>query len=179
MAHRGPRPRRSACTATTTRSTLPWPGARLSWSSTRSTCPTSTSTITAEVSARPCRSGSGDTSTPKPTPTPHHLGPRPASTTCVWSPTGTPAPSASGCSTRTCPTRPNRGAHPALQRQAGRPPTTTGCPTTPTCSPWQVQPAPAPNTTTPQRPGPDPALEAELDSFAALLDPDPAATGHT
>ena len=29
------------------------------------------------------------------------------------------------------------------------------------------------------RSGPDPALEAELDSFAALLDPDPTATGNT
>jgi len=41
------------------------------------------------------------TSTPRPAPRPHRRRPRPASTTCGWSKTATPARWASGCTTRT------------------------------------------------------------------------------
>ncbi len=110
-----PRPRRSACTATPTKSTLPSSAAASSSSSTRSTSPPSRSAGKADRWAKACPVSSAVTPTRWPNPNRSHRPRRPASTTSLFSPTATP------------PSWPST-AHPSTTRRSSRRPTLTSAP---------------------------------------------------
>ena len=97
---------------------------------------------TAGPPGRRSRSRSAGTCTPRPPRRPHHRRHRPGSTTSACSKTGRPAPWASGSATRNSPNHPDQPTsdqHSTEDRTTRCPstdgPTTTGCVTTPTCSP--------------------------------------------